>query len=344
MKSAKKAATPKERVYGSEDEESEEDSGSEESDEDEEKEDEAKAGPSTAVDVPISSGPTDGLTEAQEIARRKAEKRAKRDARREERRAKRRAERLARKAKLAKQAAAEGVNGEVADKAGDSEEEEDVTMDDREVVPEAKKGSDDESVASVPDLPERRSRSPSPPPLQPFPLPRMAPAPNAAVLSRQGMPTGLEDAEFIDQSLRMKVTDLPTPLSERVQARLADVGVEDFFAVQAAILPHILPLPLVPLPYTQLSDYLISAPTGSGKTLAYSIPIVEVLAKRIVPRLRALIVLPTRDLVVQVRETLEALAKGTGLMVSRCKEPKLIVDRQCDWSTLLRPRADAARR
>ena len=86
-------------------------------------------------------------------------------------------------------------------------------------------------------------------------------------------------------------------------------------SVQAAILPRLLPLSLIPLPYTQLNDYLISAPTGSGKTLAYAIPIIEILSHRIVTRLRALIVLPTRDLVVQVRETMEALAKGTGLTV-----------------------------
>ena len=88
------------------------------------------------------------------------------------------------------------------------------------------------------------------------------------------------------------------------------------YAVQAAILPRLLPLELIPNPYETLHDYLISAPTGSGKTLAYAIPIIEVLSQRIVPRLRALIVLPTRDLVGQVRETLEALAKGTGLTVS----------------------------
>jgi ATP-dependent RNA helicase DDX51/DBP6 len=85
------------------------------------------------------------------------------------------------------------------------------------------------------------------------------------------------------------------------------------------MLPHLLPLPLVPNPFEALNDYLISAPTGSGKTLAYTIPIINILKQRQVVRLRALIVLPTRDLVVQVRETIEALAKGTGLVVSRYK-------------------------
>ncbi|CAG8616479.1 15105_t:CDS:2, partial [Acaulospora colombiana] len=58
-----------------------------------------------------------------------------------------------------------------------------------------------------------------------------------------------------------------------------------------------------------------SAPTGSGKTLAYVVPIVEILSSRVVTRLRALVILPTRDLVQQVRETFEACCKGTKLQV-----------------------------
>jgi len=41
----------------------------------------------------------------------------------------------------------------------------------------------------------------------------------------------------------------------------------------------------------------------------------EILSTRAVTHLRALVVLPTRDLVVQVRETFEAIAKGRGLKV-----------------------------
>jgi superfamily II DNA/RNA helicase len=42
----------------------------------------------------------------------------------------------------------------------------------------------------------------------------------------------------------------------------------------------------------------------------------QVLSNRVVTRLRALIVLPTRDLVTQVRETFEAVGKGRGLKVA----------------------------
>lgn len=62
-------------------------------------------------------------------------------------------------------------------------------------------------------------------------------------------------------------------------------------------------------------DLCVSAPTGSGKTMAYVLPIIEILSKRVVTRLRALVVLPTRELAIQVKETFEAFVKGTGLKV-----------------------------
>ena len=144
-------------------------------------------------------------------------------------------------------------------------------------------------------------------------------------------------------------------------SRLKEAGVTEFFAgesmtrsrhgslhasltaVQAALLPHLLTLPLVPNPYKPLDDYLISAPTGSGKTLAYSIPIIKALEGRKFIRLRALIVLPTRDLVVQVRETLESLSKGTGLVVSGAAGAMgwtLMLDWNGDGTTQLCARAE----
>lgn len=47
-------------------------------------------------------------------------------------------------------------------------------------------------------------------------------------------------------------------------------------------------------------DLCVNSPTGSGKTLAYALPIVQALSNRAVKCLRALIVLPTRDLALQV--------------------------------------------
>ena len=47
-------------------------------------------------------------------------------------------------------------------------------------------------------------------------------------------------------------------------------------------------------------DLCIQSPTGSGKTLAYALPIVQTLSNRAIKCLRALVVLPNRDLAIQV--------------------------------------------
>ncbi|KAF9621561.1 hypothetical protein IFM89_022915 [Coptis chinensis] len=46
-------------------------------------------------------------------------------------------------------------------------------------------------------------------------------------------------------------------------------------------------------------DLCINLPMGTGKTLAYALPIVQMLSTRSVKCIRALVVLPTRDLALQ---------------------------------------------
>lgn len=62
-------------------------------------------------------------------------------------------------------------------------------------------------------------------------------------------------------------------------------------------------------------DILVNASTGSGKTLAYTIPIIEALSKRVVPRVRAIVLVPTKPLVNQVKQTFLQLSAGTNLYV-----------------------------
>ncbi|KAJ9124143.1 hypothetical protein QFC22_000939 [Naganishia vaughanmartiniae] len=166
-----------------------------------------------------------------------------------------------------------------------------------------------------------------------FPLPSGPAKASAGLLSMQGLPPALRDAERVAQELRVTVKDIQIrqhrrrhiaqedeqantdSLSSRMRKQLEDSGIEEFFAVQTALVPELAGLPLVTHADEFLHDYLVSAPTGSGKTLSYAVPLIEVLSKRIVTRLRALIILPTRDLVMQVRETLESLSRGTGLRI-----------------------------
>ncbi|KAF3450553.1 hypothetical protein FNV43_RR06640 [Rhamnella rubrinervis] len=62
-------------------------------------------------------------------------------------------------------------------------------------------------------------------------------------------------------------------------------------------------------------DLCVNSPTGSGKTLAYALPIVQALSNRAVKCLRALVVLPTRDLALQVKSVFDKIAPAVGLSV-----------------------------
>ena len=60
-------------------------------------------------------------------------------------------------------------------------------------------------------------------------------------------------------------------------------------------------------------DILAKAPTGSGKTIAFGIPIVERAQRSATPE--ALILVPTRELALQVAEALETFAGAKQLQV-----------------------------
>lgn len=92
-------------------------------------------------------------------------------------------------------------------------------------------------------------------------------------------------------------------LSLAAQERL---GVVRLWPAQAAAIPAIL---------SHRGDVLLSAPTGSGKTLVYTLPILHALASRVAIRLRAVVVLPTRDLAMQVLSVFETLIDGGSLDV-----------------------------
>ncbi|KAG1734119.1 DEAD-domain-containing protein [Suillus lakei] len=172
--------------------------------------------------------------------------------------------------------------------------------------------NDIDSPVPVATLPT--SKSPEPHMSLPiFPLPTLPDAPPKSILALQGLDQALVEAEVVNPSSRLPIIskgdDTRTGLSERTRRRLIELGITELFAGSSAMRRSLY------APFDLLRDVCVSAPTGSGKTLAYVLPIVEILSTRIVTHLRALIVLPTRDLVVQVRETLEAIAKGRGLKI-----------------------------
>ncbi|KIJ52459.1 hypothetical protein M422DRAFT_156405 [Sphaerobolus stellatus SS14] len=157
--------------------------------------------------------------------------------------------------------------------------------------------------------------------LQGFEMPAVDNIVSQEELALQGLDPGLIGAEIVDTTHTLSLDSLaPNSLSEKTRKRLKDLGIAELFAVQTALLPFLLQSSpkerALYMPFNPARDVCVSAPTGSGKTLAYVIPILELLSSRIVTRLRALVVLPTRDLVIQVRETFEALCKGRGLKIA----------------------------
>jgi ATP-dependent RNA helicase RhlE len=93
-------------------------------------------------------------------------------------------------------------------------------------------------------------------------------------------------------------------VSPPVADALSERGITVPFAIQARVIPDGL----------AGRDVLAQSPTGSGKTLAFGVPIVErVNSADKVPA--ALVLVPTRELAVQVAEELEAPAKARGLAV-----------------------------
>ena len=152
-----------------------------------------------------------------------------------------------------------------------------------------------------------------------FPRPQQTGEAHAQQLAAQGIPDAL--ARPVDvvatQTESLAAPDgLGASLSSSVRQQLHKLGISEWFAVQASVVPWLLSdrkQSSLYLPYTPPRDLCVSAPTGSGKTLAYTVPIVELLQTRRVTQLRALILVPTRDLAVQVRDMFEAVGKGSGL-------------------------------
>src|SRR5580700_5857630 len=87
------------------------------------------------------------------------------------------------------------------------------------------------------------------------------------------------------------------PISQYMKDRLAASRFVTPTPVQEAAIPHAL----------QGSDVVATAQTGTGKTLAYLVPMVEALLKSSAPGIAALVLVPTRELAMQVVAQYDAL-------------------------------------
>src|SRR5271167_1298659 len=87
------------------------------------------------------------------------------------------------------------------------------------------------------------------------------------------------------------------PISAYMKERLAHARFSTPTPVQAAAIPQAL----------EGKDVLATAQTGTGKTLAFLIPVIEQLLKHNTPGIAALVLVPTRELAMQVVEQFNAL-------------------------------------
>ena len=131
-------------------------------------------------------------------------------------------------------------------------------------------------------------------------------------------------------SLMQEIIHIPSTLNNSIESTdlkippflitvLRNNSISDLFPIQSSLLPALLSAAPPPLFFDASSlfpsDICVSAPTGSGKTLCYLLPILARLSSRVVPRLRALIVLPTRDLANQVHSVFTQYAKRSHLNI-----------------------------
>lgn len=159
--------------------------------------------------------------------------------------------------------------------------------------------SDDEGVEAV----EAHGLEPLP---QPKPVKQDAIKP-----SYETLPPWIANPIQVAPSATSPFTDLG--ITEDAATRLEAKGFKEAFAVQTAVIPLLLPSA------DRQGDVVVSAATGSGKTLAYALPMVrDISLSTTITRIRGLIVVPTRELVMQAEEVCNACS---AIFVGRGRRP-----------------------
>lgn len=142
--------------------------------------------------------------------------------------------------------------------------------------------------------------------LEPLPQPAPTKEPKRLAVLASSLPPWLAAPIVVTPATTVPFNGM-TGISPKLLTRLETLNLPNAFAVQSAVVPLLL--------NPKAGDVCISAATGSGKTLSYILPIVQSLSTRVVTRLRAVVVVPTRELVSQVFSTAVSLTSGTGLKV-----------------------------
>ncbi|XP_074061325.1 ATP-dependent RNA helicase DDX51 isoform X2 [Macrotis lagotis] len=148
------------------------------------------------------------------------------------------------------------------------------------------------------------------------------------------LPKWLAEPSRVQKSVKddlIPIQDIPG-IHPCLQKKLKTNGILSYFPVQAAVIPALLESAahgfLVGRAGYQPSDICVSAPTGSGKTLSFVIPVIQVLLERVVCHIRALVVLPTKELAQQVSKVFNVYADGTALRIAQITGQKSLAKEQ----------------
>lgn len=154
------------------------------------------------------------------------------------------------------------------------------------------------------------------------PLPQPPPAPERDERPAfSSLPPWLANPLRVDSSQSAEFSNLG--LDPAVLENVDKQGLEMAFPVQSTVIPL-----LTDGPDRHSGDVCISAATGSGKTLAYVLPMIQHLKKLATTKLRGLIVVPTRELVRQAKETCDTSAAGTSIKIATALGSKSLHDEQ----------------
>lgn len=108
-------------------------------------------------------------------------------------------------------------------------------------------------------------------------------------------------------------------LNHVITRNLQRMNINKLFPVQCVVIPELLSSCHGPLLSTSSGvappDVCVCAPTGCGKTLSYVVPIVSSLLDRVTRELKALVVVPSKDLAWQVYKVFLSVSKGTRVKI-----------------------------
>ncbi|KAL1883337.1 ATP-dependent RNA helicase dbp6 [Diaporthe australafricana] len=134
--------------------------------------------------------------------------------------------------------------------------------------------------------------------LEPLPQPKLLKQ-DAVKPTYETLPRWIANPIRVAPTATSPFTDLG--IAEDAATRLESKGFKEAFAVQTAVIPLLLSSA------DRQGDVVVSAATGSGKTLAYALPMVRDISQSChITRIRGLIIVPTRELVMQAEEVCNA--------------------------------------